>query len=198
MCTHREETFEQIRIRSWQVGLGNSAWEEHGLTAEKMTTCYKCDKSPRERWGRTEWWPVWFSGQKIDFNLNPHVTGLFKLSSARDKRIQFTIGIFLLCVRHPLVWWIDMRAPQLFFLFHTTSEGRKMLCAFVLWIIPQLGILTLQCTNEKQYQLEMCLIPYISHWKRVLIHFSLGLTVIQPLCCWCWQHLRSLLWLHPS
>lgn len=109
-----------------------------------MTTCYKCDKSPRERWGRTEWWPVWFSGQKIDFYLNPHATSLFKFSSAWGERIQFEIGIFLVCVRQLVVWWIDMRAPlflsegtSFFFFFLTPPpERRGMLCLLCSVTLP--------------------------------------------------------------
>lgn len=67
-------------------------------------------KTPRERWQPTEWWPLWFSDQKIDFYLNPEPS-LFELRSAWDKIIQFRVGVFLVCVRCPFLW-IDRRVSH--------------------------------------------------------------------------------------
>lgn len=83
-------------------------------------------------------------------------------AQCKTREFNLRIGIFLVRVRRPLVWWIEIRAPAscvegFFFIilvFHATSERRRMLFLFVVWP-SHLGTITLQCPDEKRYQLEM-------------------------------------------
>lgn len=159
-----------------------------------MTTCYKCDKPPRERWCRTEWWPVWFSAQKIDIYLNPHVTGLFKLSSAQDKRISFRSAILL------LFGLMDWYGSFCFFsegIFSPLiqSEGKRMLWLFELWP-SQTGIIPFNAPIRGSISLK-CV------WSLTFLNktggsLQLGIGGVQFLCFWCWQHSEPVLRSHLS